>query len=35
MKEMFFVGFREAYFIFKKAQLLRDENDIYRGGING
>ena len=28
-KEMFYVGLREAYFIFKKCQLLRDENDVY------
>lgn len=31
MKEMFYVGPREAYFILKKCQLLRDENDIYGG----
>ena len=28
---MFYVGLREAYFIFKKCQLLRDENDVYGG----
>ena len=32
-KEMFYVGIREAYFIFKKCQLLRDENDVYPDGV--